>query len=414
MTDHEAAWRAHQRARWMRPDADRWMRPDAERWIGPEAARFLKPGTKLADLYPALTKKYRPDQPRIPAGQFGGGRWTDDLGNAPGTVRELMPPKTVAAPAELPKKPTRIGGGSNAATASQSLADLIKPIPAATSDDLTRNLRQIGGGNTGRRIGISAGDAFPGTTARQLLLLDRAMERSSDTLAQVRQYDPEWKPREFSYRRPGSVEGAIAEAEARAKESEAHLDQLRSGIGGNLGPPLDPPRQSLPSMRPFDGQGWINVYRTIYNAPNLFGEPVWRPETGTVAAAEIDGKLYFGVNSGSPGYTSTDRTDANSQRSNLIDKYPQVMTTDNIGEWPNDSLYHAESTILLRAARQNGGSLADRTIEIVVDRRICESCNDALPILGLQLGNPTVRFSETKTGRVSVMSNGTWLIWRRH
>jgi hypothetical protein len=98
MTDHEAAWRAHQRARWMRPDADRWIRPDAERWIGPEAARFLKPGTKLEDLYPALTKKYRPDQPRIPAGQFGGGRWTDDLGNAPGTVRELMPPKTVAAP----------------------------------------------------------------------------------------------------------------------------------------------------------------------------------------------------------------------------------------------------------------------------------------------------------------------------
>ncbi|OJU25575.1 MAG: hypothetical protein BGN91_10925 [Nitrobacter sp. 62-13] len=166
-------------------------------------------------------------------------------------------------------------------------------------------------------------------------------------------------------------------------------------------------------MRPFDGQGWINVYRTINNEPNLFGQPSWPAGNGTVAAAEIDGKLYFGVNSGSPGYTSTDRTDANSQRWNLIDKYPNVMTTGNIGEWPNDSLYHAETTILLRAARQNGGSLADRTIEIMVDRRICEGCNDALPILGLQLGNPTVRFSETKTGRVSVMSNGTWLIWRR-
>jgi hypothetical protein len=41
------------------------------------------------------------------------------------------------------------------------------------------------------------------------------------------------------------------------------------------------------------------------------------------------------------------------------------------------------------------------------------AANDVLPILGLQLGNPTVRFTETDTGRVSVMSNGTWLVWRR-
>jgi hypothetical protein len=75
MTDHEAAWRAHQRARWMRPDAERWIRPDA--------ARFLKPGTNLADVYPALARKYRLDQPRIPAGQFGG-----DAGRTIGEARQ--------------------------------------------------------------------------------------------------------------------------------------------------------------------------------------------------------------------------------------------------------------------------------------------------------------------------------------
>jgi hypothetical protein len=181
-------------------------------------------------------------------------------------------------------------------------------------------------------------------------LLDQAMARSSSALAQIRQYDPDWKPCESSLTRPGSIEGVIAEAEARARESEAHLDQLRSGIGGNLGPPLDPPRQSVPSMRPFDGQGWINVYRTINNEPNLFGEPIWRPDNGTVAAARIDEKLYFGVNSGSPGYSAADRFEADGWRWSLVNKYPGTLETGNIGHRPNDSLYHAEATILMRAA----------------------------------------------------------------
>jgi hypothetical protein len=207
MTDHESAWPAHQRARWMRRDAERWIRPDA--------ARFLKPGTDVADVFPALAKKYRPDRPRILAGQFGGGRWTDDWGSAPGMFR-----------------------------------DLIKPIPAATTDDLAANLSEVGGV---RRGGGSAGDAFPGASARQQSLLDQAMARSGNALAQIRRYDPDWRPRESSLTRPGSIEGAIAEAEARATESEARLDELRFGIGGNLGPPLDLPRQGLPSMRPSPG-----------------------------------------------------------------------------------------------------------------------------------------------------------------
>jgi hypothetical protein len=149
---HESAFEAAQRARWMRPDACRWIRPDA--------ARFLKPGMKLADVFPLLARKFRPDQPRIPAGQPGGGRWTDDWGSAPGT-----------------------------------LSDLIKPIPAATNDDLAANLRKVGGG---RRGGGSVGDVFPGASARQQSLLDQAMARSSSALAQIRQYDPDWKPRESS------------------------------------------------------------------------------------------------------------------------------------------------------------------------------------------------------------------------
>jgi hypothetical protein len=69
--DHhrENAWRRHQQARWLRPDAHRWVRPDA--------ARFLAPGSTVADAFPALSRKYNPNQPRVPAGNSDGGQWTD-------------------------------------------------------------------------------------------------------------------------------------------------------------------------------------------------------------------------------------------------------------------------------------------------------------------------------------------------
>jgi hypothetical protein len=63
---------AAQRARWMRPDAYRWIRPDT--------ARFLTPGTHPYGVYPALQRKFSPDQPRVPAGNPDGGQWTDGGG----------------------------------------------------------------------------------------------------------------------------------------------------------------------------------------------------------------------------------------------------------------------------------------------------------------------------------------------
>jgi hypothetical protein len=69
---HESAFEAAQRARWMRPDAYRWIRPDA--------ARFLVPGTDPRDVFPALQRKFNPDQPRVPAGNPDGGQWTDGGG----------------------------------------------------------------------------------------------------------------------------------------------------------------------------------------------------------------------------------------------------------------------------------------------------------------------------------------------
>jgi len=258
-----------------------------------------------------------------------------------------------------------------------------------------------------RRAGGGSGGYFPGASAQQQSRLDQAIARSENAITQIRQYEPDWLPREPSLVAPGSVEGAIGRAEARATEAEARLDQLRSGIGGNFGPPLNPPPRTGTASRVFDGGAWIDAYRTINNAPNLFGEPAWPLDDGTVAVGKIDGHLYFGVNRSAPGYTGADYSDANGQRWNLIDRYPNVMATENIGQFPNNALYHAEATILMRAARDR--SLFDQTFEILVDRPLCPSCEIVMPLLALELGNPTVTFINTRNGARSTMRDGRWL-----
>jgi len=80
------AWAEAQRRRFMRPDAHRYVRPDAWRFMAPGAPRLLGkeavgyfwPDTKAAR--PTLSRKYNPDQPRVPAGNPDGGQWTIDGG----------------------------------------------------------------------------------------------------------------------------------------------------------------------------------------------------------------------------------------------------------------------------------------------------------------------------------------------
>ena len=144
------------------------------------------------------------------------------------------------------------------------------------------------GGGSRTRVGGN----FPGTTFGQRHRLESAIERTQAALGQIRQYDPNWRPTTASVTMPGSIEGAIRDSEARATEAEARLEQLRSGIGGNFGPPLDTTTPSSPaSSRTFDGQGWINAYRAVNNSADLFGRPTWSLDSDTVAVTEFDGKL---------------------------------------------------------------------------------------------------------------------------
>jgi len=97
-----------------------------------------------------------------------------------------------------------------------------------------------------------------------------------------------------------------------------------------------------------------------------------------------------------------------SLRDKLLEKYPDVMDTKDIGRRPNDALFHAETTVLLRAARANGGNLVGQSLVVHSDRPLCQSCEKLLPYVGLELGNPIVTFVEPR-GHTKAMHNGSWL-----
>jgi hypothetical protein len=147
----------------------------------------------------------------------------------------------------------------------------------------------------------------------------------------------------------------------------------------------------------------IEAYRSKEKLWDLFGKKI-----GTVTWTKLDGKDIFGSNSESPTYTNVDRVDAEVMRGTLLAKYPDVMNTKKIGQMPNNAVFHAETTILLRAAREVGGTLAGRTLEIYSDREICNNCEAVLPKVALELGNPAVTFID-KWGRRFAMRDGELL-----
>jgi len=194
------------------------------------------------------------------------------------------------------------------------------------------------------------------------------------------------------------------------KPAEARLAELARGrFGDNQGPPLDAvgPRAGTgtPSLPPPEA---IGSFRSITGMPDV-GSGVARARAeGTVAYAEVDGQAVFGVNANAPGYTVRDEVVAREMRSRLIERYPDIMATGNVGHKPNDALFHAEANALLRAAEPFGGSLAGRTIEMRVDRELCPSCRRVLPSLGAEIGNPTVRIIDGP-GATWIMRDGTWI-----
>jgi hypothetical protein len=107
--------------------------------------------------------------------------------------------------------------------------------------------------------------------------------------------------------------------------------------------------------------------------------------TAPVGPWDRNGEDIFGSSSKSPTYKRIDRSEAEKVRDILLQKYPDVMKRDNIGE--------------------NGGTLAGRMLEIYSDREMCNNCEVVLPKVALELGNPAVTFID-KLGRRFTMRDG--------
>lgn len=141
--------------------------------------------------------------------------------------------------------------------------------------------------------------------------------------------------------------------------------------------------------------------------PDIGERAATRWSQGTVAYAEVDGRPVIGVNSDAPGYTTADEVTAQSMRAQLVERYPDVMATDNLGHMPNNALFHAEANALL-LAEAGGRYLSGPTIEMLVDRQLCPSCDRVLPLVGLRVGNPTVRIIDGARD-LSIIRDGNWI-----
>lgn len=144
----------------------------------------------------------------------------------------------------------------------------------------------------------------------------------------------------------------------------------------------------------------IDTFRRQNGQLELFGH-----RRGAVAVATIDGHNIYGSNPDLGEWRTIDRNEANRLRAAILQKHPKLGNPDNIGRRPLNALYHAETNVLLRAARQHGGSLAGRTLEVFGDRKLCNNCKEILPYVGLELGNPRVTFNEPDGARWT-MHNG--------
>ena len=363
------------------PDLDEVPALSIERealWARINAATFLTDDEKRvatgyeplpAHSLTTLLAKYDPNQPRVPAGNSDGGQWTAE---------------------------GRGGSGNDSRVLSDENPDN-EWDPNAQHANLRR-------GSLVHRLPNGQFVIVPPAQAARL----QAAQNQADTLVrEVRDRDPNWIPQ------PGfrqTIEGEILHYQAVAQQARNRLEEIRLGIGGNYGPPLNAPYSPTTSYGPtqgFNGPALLDLYRNVYREPDLLGRDNF--DNNTVAVSSFKGSTVYGVNSEASTYHSEDLRHAIAIRGQLLATYPDKLNIRNIGQWPNNSLFHAESTILLRAARANGGSLEGMTIDVHLDRTVCPSCLAVLPLLTRELGSPTIIYHSTKSDQPLIIRNGAWV-----
>jgi hypothetical protein len=198
----------------------------------------------------------------------------------------------------------------------------------------------------------------------------------------------------------GNSDGGQWTDDDRWAERRARLRSALQLAASEL-PPFDPRRWG-----PYLARKLIEAIHRELAKWDLFGHH--DPDDVTAAVAMIDGEAVVGTSSEFGDWRAIDHVEAKRLRATIMRKYPHLVR-HNSGQIPLDAFFHAETHLLLRAARRNGGSLAGRTFDVFVDNNTCPSCKKVLGLVGLELGNPTVTFINSRTGRVmGVVRNGEW------
>jgi len=186
--------------------------------------------------------------------------------------------------------------------------------------------------------------------------------------------------------------------------SEDRRDRLRSTLQLAAGePPWFDPRR----LRRWLARKAIEAVHRELAKWDLFGHH--DPDKVTVAATVMDGEAITGTSSGYGDWYLIDHVEARALRATILRKYPHLLRGRNRGQFPLDAFFHAETNLLLRAVRASGRSLAGRSLDVFVDNETCTNCQDVLGFVAMELGNPTLTFINSATGRtMGVVRDGEW------
>jgi hypothetical protein len=332
---------------WLRHHRQRWRRHDAHLWIRHDAACFYPPGTDLADIYPTLPRK--PDAAKAAA-------FEAEI-EAGYRLLAVLREEVASLTAELKRR--------------RELEEKYSPsqprVPAGNPRGGQWSNRNGGGASFGNIGNAEGGAGADGT--------DGAEDVGSTDGLQDAAISGESSPR------------------SEGDGTRGYDDRLAASDKPSPG------RTATLGIMARAAEGIIKLYRSENLLNDLFGN-----RTGAVALTTIDDKDIFGSNSRSLTYTDADFTAAAEMRDRIAAKYPDAMRADNVGYTPSNALFHAETNVLLRAAEANGGTLAGRSLDIYVDRRLCPNCETMIPLVGLELGNPSLTYVDPD--RIFSIANG--------
>jgi hypothetical protein len=333
-------------------ERDRWIRHDAHLWIQHDIKRFLLPGTDPADVVPVLARQRDREEAAFAAKIAECHRVLAAIRQEVASIRADMARRRLAEQTKYSPTQPRMPAG---------------------------NPR---GGQWTDRSGSGAGGGFGGFGSADGEGSAEGPDGEGDTGSSD---GPEDVGTSIDAPSPDRSEG---DGTRGTDDRLAASDKPSPGRAAMLG------------IMARAAERAIEAYRSGNLLLDLFGN-----KSGAVAVTTIDDKDIFGSNSSSSTYDDADRKAAIDLRNKLVAKYPNVMSVDNLGDTPNNALFHAETNVLLRAAQANGGTLQGRSLDIYIDRDMCANCRSVVPLVGLELGNPNLTFVDPKT--ITTIYNGS-------